>query len=164
MKVLILTLCMAFIGCIAAAERPALAQCEKVTDDQIVADIYNQIRADKSLAGQVSHINVVSLYAAVKFQGWTNTQKDYDNVSQIGLSTSCVRLLNLNNFLNAPPPAGSPLLSAGGCGSGMKACGDICIPSGDACNISVVGFLRIMFDPDREGRLALVVNESGCHF
>ena len=78
LQILIMALCLAFIASIAAIERPVLAQCEKVTDAQIVADIYTQIRADKGLAGQISHINVVSLYAAVKFEGWADTRKDYD--------------------------------------------------------------------------------------
>ena len=158
-------MCYCFYYGHAAAGRPTFAQCEKVTDAQIVTDIYSQIRADKGLTGQISHINVVSLYAAVKFQGWTDTQKDYDKVSQIGLNTSCVRLVNLSGLLNAPPPDGSAMRSGGGCTSGTKACGDVCIPSGDTCNSSMkIGLLRVMFSPDRDGRLALVLSESGCYF
>jgi hypothetical protein len=44
----------------------------------------------------------------------------------------------------------------------MKACGDICIPSGDACNIT--GALRLLFGPRSDGELAMVfVGESSCH-
>ena len=161
---LILAICLAFIASIGAIERPVLAQCEKVTDAQIVADIYGQIRADKGLVTQISHINVVSLYAAVKFEGWADTRKDYDKIVGFGLNTNCVRLVNANGFGDASPPDGSPMRSAGGCGSGMKQCGDICIPSGDACSISMNMGLRILFRPRVDGELALVfVRESSCH-
>jgi len=153
---LLLVICVAVIATLAATERPVLAQCEKVTDEQIVADIYGQIRADKALATQTSHINVVSLYAAVKLQGWTATQRDYDKLNQIALGTNCVRLVNISGLKGQDP--GDRL---GGCASGMKACGDICIPSGDACNIT--GALRILFRPRADGELALVfVNDSSC--
>jgi len=154
---LVLAICLAVIASIAATERPLFAQCEKATDDQIVADIYGQIRADKALATQTSHINVVSLYAAVKLQGWTATQRDYDKLNQIALGTNCVRLVNISGLQNQTP--GDRL---GGCASGMKACGDICIPSGDACNITSA--LRILFQPGTDGELALVfVSGSSCH-
>jgi len=157
LQILIFAICLAFLASVAAVERPVAAQCEKLTDDQIVTDIYGQIRADKSLATQTSHINVVSLYAAVKLQGWTATQRDFDKLNQIALGTNCVRLVNISGLQNQAP--GDRL---GGCASGMKACGDICIPSGDACNIT--GALRLLFRPRPDGELALVfVSESSCH-
>jgi hypothetical protein len=157
LQLLIFAICLVFLAAVAAIESPVAAQCEKVTDDQIVTDIYGQIRADKALAAQVTHINVVSLYAAVKLQGWTATQRDYDKVNQIALGTNCVRLVNISGLKGQDP--GERL---GGCASGMKACGDICIPSGDACNIT--GALRLLFSPRSDGELALVfVSRSSCH-
>ena len=154
---LVLAICLAVIASIAAIERPVFAQCEKVTDDQIVADIYGQIRADKALATQTSHINIVSLYAAVKLQGWTATQRDYDKLNQIALGTNCVRLVNISGLKGQDPGE-----RIGGCASGMKACGDICIPTGDACNIT--GARRLRFRTRSDGELALVfVSESSCH-
>jgi len=156
LQILIIAVFIAFLASVAAIERPVAAQCEKVTDDQIVADIYGQIKADKALAAQTSHINVVSLYAAVKLQGWTATQRDYDKLNQIALGTNCVRLVN-NSGLKGQDPGDH----TGGCASGMKACGDICIPSGDACNIT--GAARLLFRPRSDGQLALFfVNGSSC--
>jgi hypothetical protein len=157
LQILIFAICLAFLASVAAIERPVAAQCEKVTDEQIVTDVYDQIKADKSLSTQTSHINVVSLYAAVKLQGWTATQRDYDKLNQIALGTNGVRLVNISGLKNQTP--GDRL---GGCASGMKACGDICIPSGDACNITSA--LRILFQPRADGELALVfVSHSSCH-
>lgn len=117
-----------------AVLRPAFGQsCGSTTDAQIVAAIYAEIKADKGLASQVSHINVVSVNQAVKFQGWADSKSDYNDIVGIGMATSCVRLVNVNNFVDAPPPANSPMRSAAGCAAGTKPCGDICIPEGDAC-------------------------------
>ncbi len=110
--------------------------CGSMTDAQIVSAIYAEIKADKGLASQVSHINVVSVNQAVKFQGWADTKGDYDDVVGIGMGTSCVRMVNVNIFADAPPPPESPMRSVRGCASGTKPCGDICIPEGDACNFA----------------------------
>jgi hypothetical protein len=121
-----------------AASRPAAAQtCDKLTDAQITATIYARINGDKALALQVSHINVGVLYQVVKLQGWANTQRDLDKVVEFA-NVSCVRMINKNEITAAPPPADSSQRSGGGCSSGMKACGDICIPSGDVCSIVAV--------------------------
>jgi osmotically-inducible protein OsmY len=127
---------MIFI-CLSADLRPAAAQtCDKVTDEQISQSIYSRINGDKALASQVSHINVGVLYQVVKLQGWTLSQKDFDKVVGIASTTSCVRMINQSTFLSAPPPVDSQMRSAGGCSSGMKACGDICIPDTDVCSIT----------------------------
>ena len=157
LQILIFAMLLAFLASVAAIERPIAAQCEKVTDEQVVTDIYQQIKADKALAAQTSHINVVSLYAAVKLQGWTATQRDYDKLNQIALGTNCVRLVNISGLKGQDPGE-----RIGGCASGMKACGDICIPTGDACNIT--GARRLLFRTRSDGELALVlVSESSCH-
>jgi hypothetical protein len=112
--------------------RPVYAQsCDSVTDQQIVTEIYSRINADKGLASQVSHINVISIYKVVKLQGWVTSQRDFDKVVEIASSTDCVRMINSIWFRPAAPDKER----IGGCSSGMKACGDICIPEGDACNI-----------------------------
>lgn len=115
---------------------PAFAQCETTTDDQLVTEIVAKIKANKNLAPQISHINVASVNRAVKLQGWANNKSDYDDVVGIVSSTKCVKLINVNLFETAPPPPGSVLRpGSGGCTSGMKPCGDICIPEGDTCSI-----------------------------
>ncbi|MBK6724496.1 MAG: hypothetical protein IPG58_14875 [Acidobacteria bacterium] len=47
----------AFTITIGAIARPAFAQCDKVTDSQIVASIYAKIKNDKGLAPQISHLS-----------------------------------------------------------------------------------------------------------
>ena len=131
----------AFLLTVGAATRPAFAQCEKVTDAQVVSSIYSSIKADKRLASQITHINVVSINLAVKLQGWADSSSDYDRVYNFAYDTECVRAINVNNFQSAPPSADDSSRSLKGCGSGTKACGDICIPEGDVCNIG--GFAAI---------------------
>ena len=135
---LIVTLCFfAFIVTVGASVRPVFAQtCDKVTDQQLVDSIYAAIKADSKLAGQISHINVIAVFGAVKLQGWADSQKDYDKAVGIVSGTQCVKLVNVNLFEPAPPAAGSSLRSTGGCASGTKPCGDVCIPVGDSCNIT----------------------------
>lgn len=108
--------------------------CDTVTDQQMVKDIYARIIANKSLEPQISHINVTVLYKVVKLQGWTNTQKDFDKVVDIASTTNCARIINKNLLLPTPPPDGDAVRSSGGCASGTRPCGDICIPEGDSCN------------------------------
>lgn len=136
----ILTFCIcAFVLTLTTTSGTAFAQCAKATDAQVVSDIYTRIKENKSLTSQVSHINVVSSSLAVKFQGWADNKNDFDAVVEIGMTTNCARVVNINNFLDAPPPTGDSLKSTGGCASGTKACGDVCIPENDVCNIT--GFL-----------------------
>lgn len=120
---------------IGASERAVHAQCESTTDAQIVAEIYGKIKADKGLEPQISHINVVAVYGAVKFQGWADSKRDHDKVVDIGMTSKCVKLVNVNLFSEAPPATDSPQRASKGCAAGMKPCGDVCIPEGDSCNI-----------------------------
>ncbi len=135
-----LTLCFfGLIATIASVSRPVLAQtpCDSTTDAYLVMEITAAIKADSKLAPQMSHINVSSVYRAVKLYGWTDTRDDYDKVYSIVSNTKCVKLINVNLFEKTPPPANSPLRpQAGGCGPGTKACGDICIPDNEICSIT----------------------------
>jgi hypothetical protein len=125
---------LVFILALSAYQHPAFGQT--CTDDQIVANVNKQLAADKGLATQMSHINVVSVNGAVKLEGWTNAKSDYDRVVSIVSGTACVKLINVNLFEPVPPPSNSTLRSAGGsCATGTKPCGDVCIPEGDSCNI-----------------------------
>jgi hypothetical protein len=155
--------CVAFVLILLTNARPTFAQCDKTSDAQIVADIYGRISGDKGLATQISHINVVSINAAVKFQGWANSKSDYDKVVGFALNGSCAKLVNVNLFLDAPPAEGNSLRSSGGCTSGTKACGDICIPEGDACNITgLKAFERTIFRFDPNETLALFGRVAAC--
>ena len=118
----------------AAIERPAHAQCDPKSD--IVDNIYTQLKADKGLASQGSHINVVfvSELSTVKLMGWADNKSDWEKARDIVLS-NCVKA-NVNDFANSPPPAGDALrFSGGSCQAGFKVCGDLCIPSGETCSI-----------------------------
>ncbi len=130
---LVASLCLGMaIYTLSAGSRTAYAQsCDAVSDQEIVTAIYARVNADKALAPQVSHINVVSIYKVVKLQGWVTSQRDFDKVVDIASSTDCVRMIN-SIWLQ---PAAPDKERIGGCSAGMKACGDICIPEGDACNI-----------------------------
>ena len=160
-----MTLCsFAFIMTICAIARPAMAQCDQMTDAQIVADIYGKIKADSGLASQVSHINVVGVagLATVKLQGWADNQNDFDKVKDIAMSLKCLKL-NVNGFEPAPPPANSPERSSKGCAPGTKPCGDVCIPEGDPCNIGGARSIYLpifRFDLDRS--LAIFEPVSSC--
>lgn len=152
---LAMTLCsFAFIWTVCAMARPAFAQCESMTDAQIVAHIYGKINEDSNLKSQVSHINVVGAasLAAVKLQGWANDQGDYDKVKGIAAGLKCLKV-NVNNFEPAPPSDDSPQRAARGCAPGTKPCGDLCIPDGDPCNSAPAAkasmFPMFRFDMDR---------------
>lgn len=137
---------------VAAAFSPAFGQkCDDVPDSQVVSSIYAKLERDKSLAGQVSHINISVVRDPVsgrvqawKATGWVKSQKDFDNVRLYMNRTfydlggiDCVGgiLFNVNDLLlESELPDG--LRSAGGCGPGTVACGDICIPQGEVCSIT----------------------------
>ena len=132
---------LVLLAVFAVIERPTLAQCSRTTDEQtdeqIVTEIYDKIKGDKNLASQISHINVMSRYSAVKIHGWADSKSDYDKIVDFGMTAKCVKLLNISNFSPSPPSAESSLRSTSGCAAGTKPCGDICIPEADICNISL---------------------------
>ena len=160
------TLCsFAFILMLGATARPVFAQCETMTDAQIVAHIYGKINEDSGLKSQISHINVVGAasLAAVKLQGWANNQSDFDKVRNIAAGLKCLKV-NVNNFEPAPPATDSPQRAARGCAPGTKPCGDICIPDGDPCNSEPAAkssmFPMFRFDMDRS--IAIFETAGSC--
>lgn len=155
---------VAMVFMLTAAVMPAFAQCEKVTDAQIVSEIYGKIKADKGLASQISHINVVSASAAVKFFGWANSKSDFGKLRDIAVNTSCVKLVNVNNLADTPPAGGSLLRSGNGCAAGTKACGDLCIPESDPCNIGGEGVgIAELFTMPVLRELGFLSVSSGCN-
>lgn len=147
-----------------AVLHPALAQCDKSSDAQLVADIYTRIKADKGLVGQISHINVVSVSAAIKLEGWADSKSDYDKISNIVMNTSCVRLLNVNAFSDTPPTADSVQRASNGCPPGTKACGDVCIPDTDPCNITgAKAAAAELFTMPRPRELGFLSLSAGCN-
>lgn len=134
---IILAMCFGLLlMTVSAYERPAYAQCESVTDAQLVEEIYTKFKAHGDLAKQLSHINVISINRVIKLQGWTDSKGDYKDAFNIVASTKCVVMINVQLFRDSPPAEGDSLKpGAGGCHTGTKPCGDICIPEGDTCNI-----------------------------
>ena len=124
-----------FIGMFFFTQSAVGQTCSK-TPEQIVESVYEAMANNKDLADQVSHINIQytnydEKVGAIKIQGWVNTEKDYNEVLEIASETSCVNRVNPNEFTF---PAPSQLKQA--CDPpATKACGDICIPSNDTCNI-----------------------------
>lgn len=134
---IILAMCFGLLlMTVSAYERPAYAQCESVTDAQLVEEIYTKFKAHGDLAKQLSHINVISINRVIKLQGWTDSKGDYKDAFNIVASTKCVVMINVQLFRDSPPAEGDSLKpGAAGCHTGTKPCGDICIPEGDTCNI-----------------------------
>ena len=135
---MISTLCsFVFAISISAPLMPALAQtCDPPDDARILAEVVSKFNASSSLSRQKSHINIFALNGVVRLQGWTDSKNDFDNLFDMAFKTRCVKMVNVNLFRPTPPPSDDPLRSSGGCASGTKPCGDVCIPSGDSCNIS----------------------------
>lgn len=123
-----------FILTICEAASPTFGQCENMSDDEIVTEIYGKIKANSTLAPQASHINISSVNFVVKFVGWADNKKDFDKIRSFA-NMSCVRMVNVQDFFDTPPPANSRL-RAGNCTAGTKQCGDVCIPEADSCNIT----------------------------
>ncbi len=131
---LIVSFCvLAFLASTGASENAVHAQ--KCDDASILTNISSKIAQNKTLSSQSSHINIVVVNAAVKLQGWTDSKSSYDLLYGIISKTECVRLININQMQDAPPPDTDQMRSSGGCVGGTKPCGDICIPEGDSCNI-----------------------------
>lgn len=109
--------------------------CTAVTDAQLVTAVLDKIKADKVLAPQLKHIVVGSVNRFVKLQGWTDSKSDYERLNELVAKVSCVAAINVNRLEESPPASDSPLRRlAAGCGPGMKACGDVCIPESDSCS------------------------------
>ncbi len=131
------------------AQIPAAAQCESATDQKLVTDMYAKIKGDKNLASQIRHINVTALNLVIKLQGYTNKKTDHDRLVGYALKMACVKMVNSNELAPVAPDAGTggvnQRLAGGGCASGTKQCGDICIPESDICNIEA--FLGSNYEP-----------------
>lgn len=108
--------------------------CTSVTDSEIVGSIVGMLKTDKVLSPQLSHIAVTSVNKFVKLQGWTDTRSAYDRLIAIVSSVKCVKAINVNNFSETlPPPESSLRVQGGGCATGTKPCGDVCIPEAETC-------------------------------
>lgn len=97
--------------------------CAKVTDKEIVKQIYAKITT--KYAAQVSHINVRVKDKVVTIEGWVTTKSVKKEIEKWAKKVKCV--IRVVNTLT--------IGVGGGCGPGMKTCGDICIPEKETCNL-----------------------------
>ncbi len=148
LKLVFLAAAMVFA---AGATTPAFGQDCEPKDEQVVDAIKAKLGKSKSLASQMSHINVsvvrdpaTGSVQAWKVTGWVQTRKDYDYVINAMHETyydlggdKCVGNVKINeNDFRLGSEFPESLKSVGGCGPGTVACGDICIPQGESCNIN----------------------------
>lgn len=147
---LLMTTFAASVLAVLAFATPANGQCQQVTDQQIIDNIYAKFEANSKLKPQLSHLNVTVVREPVsgtmqswKITGYVESQGDYDKVIDLmydvfyelgGVKCLGNILFNQNSFyLQADYPEN--LKAGGGCGPNTVACGDICIPAGESCNI-----------------------------
>jgi hypothetical protein len=97
--------------------------CATVTDKDIVKAVYEKIMT--KYAGQVSHINVRVTDKVVTIEGWVTTKSVRKEIEKWAKKVKCVK--KVVNTLT--------IGVGGGCGPGMKQCGDICIPEKQTCNL-----------------------------
>jgi len=101
--------------------------CNTQTDQDVVSTVMNNLKAKYS--SQMNHINVRSKDKVVTIEGWTTTKKLRSEIEKIVKKTKCVQKV-INNLT---------IGVGGGCGTGTKACGTICIPVDETCNIGTKG-------------------------
>ena len=97
--------------------------CPTPDDAAIVKAVYRQIKA--KYRDHLRHVNVGSINGVVTLRGWARTTRIKMAIENIVLKTKCVK--SIVNRLGVGIRTG--------CGPGQKKCGDICIPSGETCNI-----------------------------
>lgn len=97
--------------------------CENMTDDQIVAEIYGYI--EKKYKDHMNHVNVRSNDGVVTLEGWAAGNKKRANIEKFAKKVKCVKSV-VNDLANK---------AGGGCNPGYKKCGTICIPNAEPCNI-----------------------------
>jgi len=126
-----------------AGVQPALGQaCGKMSDDDVVAKIYEKIDADEKIAAQKAHFNISYINGTAILIGWANDRDDYNkiygfvNKTAYELPLGCISKINTNNFWESEAEAPAGLKAGGGCGPGTVQCGEICIPSGEKCQYS----------------------------
>lgn len=100
--------------------------CANTTDEEIVKAIYEKIKV--KYADQINHINVRAKDGVVTLEGWVTTEKIKKDIRKIAKKIKCVKQV-VNDLA---------LGKSGGCGPGMKQCGEICIPEKETCNICLI--------------------------
>lgn len=97
--------------------------CPTPDDAAIVKEIMDKMKP--KYKSQMRHVNVRSKDGVVTLEGWVTTKSVRSAIERIAGSTKCVR--SITNKLGVGIRSG--------CGPGQKKCGEICIPTGESCNI-----------------------------
>jgi osmotically-inducible protein OsmY len=97
--------------------------CSKTTNDEIVKAIQGKVSV--KYTDQLTHINFSVENGVVSIEGYTTTKKMKKEIEKLVKKVSCVTKIISNLKVGA----------GGGCGTGSKPCGEICIPSNQTCNI-----------------------------
>jgi hypothetical protein len=98
--------------------------CAQITDQAIVAAIYDKIRV--KYADQMRRINVRVKDKVVTIEGWVKSKGVVKDIEKMAKKVKCVKSPVVNNL---------KVGISGGCLPGQKKCGDICIPNEETCNI-----------------------------
>ena len=101
--------------------------CSKTTNEDIVKSIQEKVSV--KYADQLTHINFSVENGVVSIEGFTTTKKAKKEIEKLVKKVSCVTKIVSNLKVGA----------GGGCGTGSKPCGEICIPSNQTCNIGKQG-------------------------
>ncbi len=107
----------------ASAATAQKVDCKTQTDQDVAFAVMDNLRV--KYASQMNHINVRSKDGVVTIEGWTTTKKFRSEIEKIVKKTKCVK--KIVNKLTVGV--------GGGCGTGTKPCGTICIPVEETCNI-----------------------------
>ena len=108
-----------FSGVTASAQ----VNCATPDDEEIVKEIMQKMKP--KYKSQMRHINVRSKDGIVTLEGWVTTKSAKSAIEKIAGGAKCIK--SVVNKLGVGIRSG--------CGPGQKKCGDICIPSGEVCNI-----------------------------
>jgi hypothetical protein len=108
-----------------------------VCDDNTVKGQIANLLADKAYDSERRHINYFSKSCQVTLQGWVSTQDLWNKLVNDVKALRGVTGVNTTNFYtNAASYPWKPTPGVG-CPPGYKQCGDMCIPEGDDCNITL---------------------------
>jgi hypothetical protein len=136
------------VAAFSAGAGAAYGQCDKISDQQIVDAVYAKFAANGKLKAHLNHLNftvqrdpVSGAMQSWKTRGWVDTADERTLLQGLMLEVyydlgGCFKISGMNVsevWLSAEVP--EDLKSSSGCPYPQQACGDICIPAGETCNI-----------------------------
>jgi osmotically-inducible protein OsmY len=107
----------------AAAASAQKVDCNAQTDQDVVFAVMANLKV--KFSSQMNHINIRSKDRVVTIEGWTTSKSFRNDIEKIVKKTKCVKKVDNKLTIGV----------GGGCGTGTKACGTICIPVDETCNI-----------------------------